>query len=110
MAMLFLKASIGAAVVLLISYLSKSPFYYVAALVPLFPTFALISNIAVHSDQGIAGLQNALLFGMFSLIPYFFYLISVYFLVGKIGIYPSLASGVLFWCLTAFVLIYFWQN
>lgn len=108
--MLFIKASIGAGVVLLISYLSKSSFYYVAALVPLFPTFALISNVAVYSDQGIAGLQSALIFGMFSLIPYFVYLISVYILVRKLGIYPSLVSGILFWCLTAFVLIYFWQH
>jgi membrane protein GlpM len=39
---LFVKCSLGALAVLLIALLSRSKSYYVAGLVPLFPTFALI--------------------------------------------------------------------
>lgn len=49
---LFLKCTLGAAVVLLISVLSKSKAFYIAGLVPLFPTFALIAHVIVSQQQG----------------------------------------------------------
>ncbi len=49
---LFLKCALGAAVVLLISILSKSKAFYIAGLVPLFPTFALIAHVIVSQQQG----------------------------------------------------------
>ena len=49
---LFLKCVIGAAVVLLISILSKSKAFYIAGLVPLFPTFALIAHVIVAQEKG----------------------------------------------------------
>ena len=44
---LFIKALIGAGVVVLIQLLTRSQNYYIAGLVPLFPTFALISHYMV---------------------------------------------------------------
>lgn len=55
---LFLKCILGAAVVLLISILSKSKAFYIAGLVPLFPTFALIAHVIVYQQQGAAALQK----------------------------------------------------
>lgn len=51
---LFLKCILGAVVVLLISILSKSKAFYIAGLVPLFPTFALIAHVIVSQQQGAA--------------------------------------------------------
>ena len=70
---LFLKCILGTAVVLLISILSKSKAFYIAGLVPLFPTFALIAHVIVSEQQGAAALQKTALFCLWSLIPYFIY-------------------------------------
>ena len=55
---LFLKSLMGAFVVVLIALLSKSKVFYIAGLVPLFPTFALIAHVIVANDQGAAALQK----------------------------------------------------
>lgn len=47
---LFLKCILGAAVVLIISLLSKSKAFYIAGLVSLFPTFALIAHVIVSQQ------------------------------------------------------------
>ncbi|WP_180983179.1 GlpM family protein, partial [Vibrio vulnificus] len=44
---LFLKSLLGAAAVVIIALLSKSKNFYIAGLVPLFPTFALIAHFIV---------------------------------------------------------------
>ena len=71
---LLLKCLLGAAVVLLIAMLSKSKAFYIAGLVPLFPTFALIAHVIVAQQQGAAALQKMALFGLWALIPYAIYL------------------------------------
>ena len=48
----------GAAVVVLIALLSKSKAFYIAGLVPLFPTFALIAHVIVAHDQGAVALKK----------------------------------------------------
>ncbi len=75
----------GALVVVLIALLSKSKAFYIAGLVPLFPTFALIAHVIVASDQGAAALQKTALFGIWSLIPYFIYLLMVYVLATRLS-------------------------
>ena len=61
---LFLKCILGAAVVLLISILSKSKAFYIAGLVPLSPTFALIAHVIVSQQQGAEALRKTALFGL----------------------------------------------
>ena len=46
---LVIKAALGALVVLLIGVLAKTKNYYIAGLIPLFPTFALIAHYAQPS-------------------------------------------------------------
>ena len=75
---LFLKCVMGAGVVLLISILSKSKAFYIAGLVPLFPTFALIAHVIVAQERGSEALAQTALFGLWALIPYFVYLLVVY--------------------------------
>ncbi|CNG04332.1 GlpM protein [Yersinia enterocolitica] len=52
---LLLKALIGAGVVVLIGILAKTRNYYIAGLIPLFPTFALIAHYIVGSERSIQG-------------------------------------------------------
>jgi membrane protein GlpM len=62
---LFLKSLLGAAAVLLISLVSTR-YVYLAGLVPLFPTFALIAHVLVASERGAVALRETALFGLAS--------------------------------------------
>ena len=70
---LLLKCGLGAAVVLIISILSKSKAFYIAGLVPLFPTFALIAHVIVSQQQGVQALRTMALFGLWAIVPYAIY-------------------------------------
>ena len=106
---LFLKCVLGAAVVLLISILSKSKAFYIAGLVPLFPTFALIAHVIVTQQRGAEALKQTSLFGLWSLIPYFIYLLMVYVLATKLPMWSCLGVATLCWIIAAAGLIYGWQ-
>ena len=106
---LFLKCMLGAAVVLIISILSKSKAFYIAGLVPLFPTFALIAHVIVYQQKGAEALQKTALFGLWSLIPYAIYLVAVYVLATRMSMWSCLGLATLCWVVAAAGLIYGWQ-
>lgn len=106
---LFLKCMLGAGVVLIISILSKSKAFYIAGLVPLFPTFALIAHVIVYQQKGAEALQKTALFGLWSLIPYTIYLVTVYVLATRISMWSCLGLATLCWVVAAAGLIYGWQ-
>lgn len=107
---LFLKCVMGAAVVLLISILSKSKAFYIAGLVPLFPTFALIAHVIVSQEKGADALKQTALFGMWSLIPYFIYLLMVYLLATRMSVLSCLSVATLCWVIAAAGLVYGWNH
>lgn len=76
---LVIKAALGALVVLLIGVLAKTKNYYIAGLIPLFPTFALIAHYIVASERGIEALRATIIFSMWSIIPYFVYGVAMVF-------------------------------
>ncbi|ENU45007.1 MULTISPECIES: GlpM family protein [Acinetobacter] len=106
---LFLKCMLGAGVVLIISILSKSKAFYIAGLVPLFPTFALIAHVIVYQQKGAEALQKTALFGLWSLIPYAIYLVAVYMLATRMSMWSCLGLATLCWVVAAAGLIYGWQ-
>ncbi|MEB3864263.1 GlpM family protein [Acinetobacter sp. IK31] len=107
---LFLKCMLGAGVVLVISILSKSKAFYIAGLVPLFPTFALIAHVIVYQQKGAEALQKTALFGLWSLIPYAIYLVAVYVLATRMSMWSCLGLATLCWVVAAAGLIYGWQS
>jgi uncharacterized membrane protein (GlpM family) len=107
---LFLKALIGTAVVVIIQLLARSKNYYVAGLVPLFPTFALISHYLVGSQHTIAELKSTIIFSMFSLIPYLIYLLALYLLVDRLRLEFALGVAAICWGCGASLLIVFWNR
>ncbi|MFX5531640.1 GlpM family protein [Acinetobacter baumannii] len=106
---LFLKCMLGAGVVLIISILSKSKAFYIAGLVPLFPTFALIAHVIVFQQKGAEALQKTASFGLWSLIPYAIYLVAVYVLATRMSMWSCLGVATLCWVVAAAGLIYGWQ-
>jgi membrane protein GlpM len=105
---LFFKALLGAAVVLIIAALSKTKNYYIAGLVPLFPTFALIAHYIVGNGRSIEDLKTTIVFGMWSIIPYFVYLATLYVMVDRLRLEASLAVAAVVWLMAATVLVSVW--
>lgn len=106
---LFLKALIGAGIVIVIQLLARSKNFYIAGLVPLFPTFALISHYLVGSQRTTAELKTTIVFSMLSLIPYFVYLLVLYGLVDRLRLEWALLGAALCWVCAAGLLIVLWR-
>jgi len=107
---LVLKCMLGAAAVLVIALLSRTRSFYIAGLVPLFPTFALIAHAIVGSERGAASLRTTALFGLWSLLPYAVYLGAVYWLSVRASLVATLAGATGAWCVAALVLLLAWTR
>ena len=105
---LMLKATLGAAVVLILAALAKTRNYYIAGLVPLFPTFALIAHYIVGKGRSLDDLKTTIVFGMWSIIPYFIYLATLYLMVDRMRLEASLAVAAVAWLMAATVLVSVW--
>ncbi|MGR5514938.1 GlpM family protein [Vibrio harveyi] len=110
MTSLFLKSLLGAVAVLVIAMLSKSKSFYIAGLVPLFPTFALIAHFIVGSERDMEALRQTALFGIHSLIPYAAYLISVFYFSYRLSLMGTLTAVTLVWVMFASILLAFWTR
>lgn len=104
---LFIKAAAGALIVILISITSSTKNYFLAGLIPLFPTFSLIAHVIV-GPKGTIELKSTALFGMLSMIPLFAYLLSVYILANKLPLYLNLIISTIIWLAFAFLIYLFW--
>ncbi|QZQ48848.1 GlpM family protein [Erwinia persicina] len=109
MALLF-KAVLGALIVVLIGILSKTRHYYLAGLLPLFPTFALIAHYIVGSERGMEALRTTIIFGMWAILPYFIYLLSLWYFITIMRLPLALLAAVLCWSMAAWVLIALWSK
>lgn len=109
MTSLILKCIMGVIAVLLIAILAKSKSFYIAGLVPLFPTFALIAHYIVGMERTSSDLRATALFGLFSLIPYAIYLLAVYWLSIKTSLTITLMIATIAWVITAIILLIIWQ-
>jgi len=107
---LVIKALIGALMVVAIAILSKTRNYYIAGLLPLFPTFALIAHYIVGTERSIDALRTTIVFGLWAVIPYMVYLISLYFFIGGMKLPYALLSAVVCWSLAAWLLISLWAR
>lgn len=105
---LFFKATLGAAVVVILAMLAKTKNYYIAGLVPLFPTFALIAHYIVGKGRSLDDLKTTIVFGMWSIIPYFVYLATLYLMVDRMRLEASLAVAAVAWLMAATVLVTVW--
>ncbi|MGX9719601.1 GlpM family protein [Stenotrophomonas acidaminiphila] len=105
---LFLKSLLGALAVLAIALLARSKSFFIAGLVPLFPTFALIAHYIVGSGRSGADLQKTALFGLWSLFPYAGYLVAVYFGSVRWPLAVTLGVATAVWVLMALAMIVLW--
>lgn len=105
---LIFKAALGAAVVVILAMLAKTRNYYIAGLVPLFPTFALIAHYIVGKGRSVDDLKTTIVFGMWSVIPYLVYLGTLYVMVDRMRLETSLAVATVAWLMAATLLVSVW--
>ncbi|KKC99341.1 MULTISPECIES: GlpM family protein [Photobacterium] len=110
MVSLFLKCLLGALAVLLIAILSKSKSFFIAGLVPLFPTFALIAHYIIGTERTMSDLRVTALFSLYSLIPYAAYLIAVYYFSYRFTLFWTLSLATLIWVGFAACLLLGWNR
>lgn len=104
------KAILGAVIVVIIQLASQTKHYYLAGLIPLSPTFSLIAHYIVGTEQTIEHLKKTITLGIFSLIPYLIYLLSLYYLVDKFKLFESLLGAYVAWTISAIILIVLWEK
>lgn len=107
---LALKCVMGALAVLLIALLAKSKSFYIAGLVPLFPTFTIIAHYIIGTQRLSSDLRSTALFGLWSLIPYALYLISIVWFSQRFSLITTLVLAVVAWTGAAALLIYVWTR
>jgi membrane protein GlpM len=107
---LFLKCLLGAAAVLVIALLSRSKSFFIAGLVPLFPTFSLIAHYIVGTERSGADLRTTALFGLWSLIPYAVYLFVVFWSSTRFALTTTLLMATGAWVIAAAVLLLGWSH
>jgi len=105
---LLLKAFLGFAIVLIIQLFARSNLYYIAALVPLFPSMALLSYYFVGQTQSAGKLQETIVFGMLSLLTYFSFLLALLISTRHLKITPSLLLASVVWFVVAAIQIQIW--
>ena len=110
MASLLLKALLGAVIIIVIQLLAKTKNYYIAGLVPLFPTFTLMSHYIVGTQRTVGELKATIRFGIAAMIPYFVYMLALYFLVERVKLVPALLAATLCWAIAATMLVAVWKG
>lgn len=110
MAALFIKCLIGAVTVLIIALLSRTKVFFIAGLVPLFPTFALIAHYIVGTERSMEQLRLTALFGLWSLIPYAAYLGAVYVLSLRYSLAVTLTGAIGVWIVFAAIILLVWTR
>jgi membrane protein GlpM len=106
---LVLKCLLGAGAVLLIALLSRSRSFFIAGMVPLFPTLALIAHYIVGTERS-ADLRATALFGLCSLLPYAVYLGLVFFLSVRTGLAVTLLAALAGWLVAAGAVQLLWTR
>lgn len=107
---LIFKALIGAGMVVVIDLLARSKNFYIAGLVPLFPTFALITHYIVGTQRPVTDLRDVVLFGFCAIVPYCIYLSAIYVFAGRMKLFTLLISATFLWLVAAVALIVLWQR
>ena len=106
---LVIKAALGALVVLLIGVLAKTKNYYIAGLIPLFPTFALIAHYIVASaNAGSKPYAQPSFLVCGRLFPILFTWRPWRYFTGMMRLPAAFVGSVACWGISAWVLIICW--
>ncbi len=102
-----INAVIGAAVAVLIAFLSRTNFYFLSGLAPLFPTLTLFAHIMAFKIGGAEQVKHIILFGFLAMVAYLIYLGAFYILLnGGIKFIYAVSTALAFWFVSAVFIFY----
>jgi membrane protein GlpM len=104
--MLF-KVLIGAGLTLAMALFAKSRNFFVAGVLPLFPTFAILAYYFIGQERTVAELKTVVLFTMYALLPYLGYLTAMYVLLGRYSLNQSLIYAAVVWFVLAIPMAFY---
>ncbi len=107
---LVFKSVVGAVLVVAIQIFSRNSNYYLAGLVLTFPAFSLLAHYTIGIQRTTAELKETVLFGIFGIIPYFIYLVSMYLTLEKTSLIRALSFSTFSWFILAIFLIIGWSQ
>jgi len=99
-----LNALLGAAVAVVIAYISRSQLYVLAGLAMFFPTFGLFAYILAFREGGQSQVKEVVLFSFISIIPYLLYLVAMYVLLGKMRFSYTMLLSLGVWSIGASII------
>ena len=104
-----LKGALGAAVAIALHYSINSKYSYLAGLIPLFPTFALVAHMMFASSGRTLDMQISAQFGLLSLFPYAAYLVLVWVLANRLNIWLALGISIIGWVGVVVIVLLSWR-
>lgn len=108
--MLWIKCLAGALIMLAVHFILKSPVYFVSAILLSFPGLSMIAYYFMYQEHCAGQVMDTVRFAMFSQIPFFCFLLSLYLLLRKHPIGISLCGAFFLWLLTAGILVFLWKR
>lgn len=105
-----INALAGAVVAVAIAYVGRTSVFFLAGLIPLFPTFGLFAHVSAFQNGGVPQLKEVIIFGMISLFPYFAYLGALLFTIPHMRFAFAIALALVFWSAAALTIIYLWKT
>lgn len=108
--MLWIKCLAGALIMLAVHFISKSPVYFISAIMLSFSGLSMIAYYFMYQEHGAGQVMGTVKFAMFSQIPFFCFLLSLYLLLKKHTIGPSLCGAFFIWLMAAGILVFLWKH
>ena len=104
-----INALLGAAVAVGIAYISRTSAYFLAGLLPFFPTFTLFAHIAAYNAGGVGQVRQVAIFGIIAFIPALAYILTVIFAMPYMKFWVAVCVALAVWSAAAILVIYGWK-
>lgn len=106
-----LSVLIGFSLVILLAVVGKTQLSWLNGLIPLFPVFSLIAQTSIFLSRGdSAYVKEAAVIGLFSVIPFAAYLLSIIVFIEPLGFPKAATVGVFIWLFIAGIIVCFKQQ
>jgi membrane protein GlpM len=91
-------------------YLTQTRNYYLAHLALSCPILSVIAHYFIGTERDAVALKHTLLFGMFTLLPFLAYLVTLYLSAPRMKLVLALTVSSLAWLMSATVLTVVWKR
>jgi uncharacterized membrane protein (GlpM family) len=104
------KAFIGAAVLVGVHYLTKTRHFYLAQLALSCPILSVIAHYSIGNERDAEALKQTLLFGMFCILPFLAYLVTLYWCSSWMKVAVALAVSNAAWLISGTAVVIVWKQ